>query len=166
MRQEPGQSIISFLAQMSAIWDHLALSDPEWSCSHDASKYVLHRDHQRLNLFLMALTSDYELVRVSLLHWDPLPTLEHAISELVSKETRLGTSKTQSSHNVLATTSVSPAPQYGTSRHSSSPTDLSYCHNTVHLLLACPIRVCKWCKKWEPRHYQADRFKNPNRQNT
>ena len=29
MHQEPGQSIISFLAQMSTIWDHLALSDPE-----------------------------------------------------------------------------------------------------------------------------------------
>ena len=87
MHQEVDQSIISFLAQMSAVWDHLTLSDLEWSYSRDATKYVFHCDKQRLNLFLIALTFDYEPVRVFLFYWDPLPILKQAISELVFEET-------------------------------------------------------------------------------
>ncbi|GFZ19147.1 hypothetical protein Acr_27g0008860 [Actinidia rufa] len=39
---------------------------------------------------LMGLSDIYELVRASLLHCIPLPTLEQAISELLSEETHLG----------------------------------------------------------------------------
>ncbi|GMP89077.1 hypothetical protein CsSME_00040798 [Camellia sinensis var. sinensis] len=38
----------------------------------------------------MALTLVFELVRASLLHRDPLPTLEQVVTELLSEETRLG----------------------------------------------------------------------------
>ena len=67
------------------------------------NSFSTYRDQQRLVQFLMALTSDFEPVRASLLHRKPLPTLQQAISELISKETRPGTVKSQHLESVLAT---------------------------------------------------------------
>lgn len=102
MRQEPDQSINIFLSQVHAIWDQLSLSEPEWSSVVDAEKFTTYRDQQRLIFFLMALIIDFEPIRASLLHCSPLPTLEQAISELLSEETRLGTAKSQHMDTVLA----------------------------------------------------------------
>ena len=102
MRQEPGQSINSFLSQMSAVWDQLALCEPSWKHSDDAAIFVTFRNSQRVLLFLMALHKNFEPVRASLLHRVPLPTLEQATSELISEETRLGI-HTKVLDSVLAT---------------------------------------------------------------
>ncbi|KAH7853047.1 hypothetical protein Vadar_032587 [Vaccinium darrowii] len=107
LRQEPGQSINDFLSQVYCVWDQLALSEPTWSCTIDAQRFTNHKDQQRLILFLMALTPDFEPVRASLLHRSPLPTLEQAISELLSEETRLAVAADATSSSTLDT-SVSP----------------------------------------------------------
>lgn len=150
MRQEPGQSINDFLSQVYAIWDQLSLSEPEWSSIADAQKFTNYRDQQRLILFWMALTTDFEPVRASLLHRSPLPTLEQAISELPSEETRLGTLKSQHLDTVLATHQSRGSPSV---QRSDS---CRYCHSPDHALLRCPIRVCKHCHKTGPGHYQDD----------
>ncbi|KAK2972125.1 hypothetical protein RJ640_007186 [Escallonia rubra] len=48
MKQEPGQSINSFLSQKQGIWDQLELSEPSWTCSEDSSHFIVYRDHLRL----------------------------------------------------------------------------------------------------------------------
>ncbi|XP_059626893.1 uncharacterized protein LOC132269658 [Cornus florida] len=90
--QQPGQSISTFVYEMHAIWDQLSLSEPTWSCASDATKFTTYRDEQRVIMFLMALQPSFEPVRASLPHRHPLPTLEDAITELLSEETRLSTS--------------------------------------------------------------------------
>ncbi|KAG5543283.1 hypothetical protein RHGRI_016128 [Rhododendron griersonianum] len=64
MCQEPSQSINQFLSQMYGVWDQLSLSEPAWNDATDAQKFTTYRDQQRLILLLMALTTDFEHVRV------------------------------------------------------------------------------------------------------
>ncbi|GFS31375.1 hypothetical protein Acr_00g0016960 [Actinidia rufa] len=107
---------------MHGVWDQLALSEPEWSCIIDIEKFTTYRDGQCLILFLMTLKDDFEPVHASLLYQNPLPTLEDAISELLSEETRLRSLKNHQLHNILTT------PQ---GRHSTT-NSCSYCHSTNH----------------------------------
>ncbi|KAF7137487.1 hypothetical protein RHSIM_Rhsim07G0087400 [Rhododendron simsii] len=164
MRQEPEQSINGFLSQIYAIWDQISLSEPSWTSTTDAALFAAYRDQQRLIQFLMALTTDFEPVRASLLHRNPLPTLDQAISELLSEETRLGTLKSQRldsafavhrPHDVQPPQSSGPPPQ--------TPGSCTYCHSLSHELLRCPVRTCKHCHKTRPGHYQSDCWKNPNK---
>ncbi|XP_028054440.1 pectinesterase-like [Camellia sinensis] len=109
----------------------------------------------------MALTSDFEPVRASLLHRTPLPTLEQAISELLSEETWFGTLHPHPVDSVLATpqTRSSPSPQ--------KSTFCNYCQNrslpSTHLLVNCPVCLCRFCNKTGPGHLQQDCFRNPAR---
>ncbi|KAK3029010.1 hypothetical protein RJ639_038213 [Escallonia herrerae] len=95
MKQEPGQSINSFLSQMQGIWDQLKLSEPSWTCSEDLAHFIVYRDHLRLIQFLMSLTDAYESVQSSLLHQSPLPTLDNVVAELRYEETRRGLLQTR-----------------------------------------------------------------------
>lgn len=162
MHQEPGQSINHILSQMYGVWDQLSLSEPAWNDATDAQKFSTYRDQQRLILFLMALTTDFEPVRASLLHRSPLPTLEQAISELLSEETRLGTLKTQHQH--LDTVLVTSQSTGRSAIPSSDGDGCRYCHSPDHNLVQCPIRVCKHCHKTGPGHRQYDCPKNPYKQ--
>ncbi|XP_059639814.1 uncharacterized protein LOC132282224 [Cornus florida] len=159
--QQPGQSISTFVSEIHAIWDQLSLSEPTWSCATDATKFTTYRDRQRVIcqrviMFLMALQPSFEPVRASLLHRHPLPTLEDAITELLSKETRLNTSQPQVTDAALAT----HYPRKKPASSFSSPKECTYCHNTDHALLTCPTRICKFCHKKGPGHYQSDCPKN------
>ena len=145
MRQEPGQSISAFLSQMYPIWDQLTYSEPSsWDTPKDATQFTFHRDHQRLMLFLMALTDQFEPVRASLLHRRPLPTLEHAIAELISEETRLNSLKPRPVDAVLVA--------HQSRGTSSTQLFCRYCHMTNHSLLHCPTRPCPHCHKLAPGH--------------
>lgn len=86
MKQVSGQSINEFLSQLQGIWDQLALSEPSWEDAQDAEKFFKYRDNLRVMQFLMALSHDYEPIRGSILHRGSLPTLEGAMSELLSEE--------------------------------------------------------------------------------
>jgi hypothetical protein len=61
------------------------------------------RDQFCLIQFLMALTSEFELVHAALLQQVPLPTLEFSMSQLLSHETRLRTLQPYHFDAVLAT---------------------------------------------------------------
>ncbi|KAG5543282.1 hypothetical protein RHGRI_016128 [Rhododendron griersonianum] len=141
MCQEPSQSINQFLSQMYGVWDQLSLSEPAWNDATDAQKFTTYRDQQRLILLLMALTTDFEHHRASLLHHSPLPTLEQAISELLSEETRLGTLKTQHQH--LDTVPVTSQSTRRSTILSSDGDGCRYCHNPDHNLVQCPSNPYK-----------------------
>ena len=88
----------------------------------DAAIFATKRDQFHLIQFLMALTSEFEPVRATLLQKVPLPTLEFAMSQLLSHETRLRTLQPHHSDAVL-TTAARP------SSSSSSRNGLKYCKN-------------------------------------
>ncbi|GAV80528.1 UBN2 domain-containing protein [Cephalotus follicularis] len=88
LRQESGQSIDEFHSQVSYYWGLLAVYEPKWHCQEDQTLFTAYRDKLRLTQFLMALRDDFEPTRASILNRQPLPSLETALSELISEETR------------------------------------------------------------------------------
>ncbi|XP_050888819.1 uncharacterized protein LOC127093974 [Lathyrus oleraceus] len=80
-KQEPGQLVNEFLAQIQPIWHQISLAK-------------ISEDHLHLIQVLMALRPEYEVVRASLLHRNPLPSLDTAIQEIIFEETRLNLDKT------------------------------------------------------------------------
>uniref|UniRef100_A0A2N9J2S0 Reverse transcriptase Ty1/copia-type domain-containing protein n=1 Tax=Fagus sylvatica TaxID=28930 RepID=A0A2N9J2S0_FAGSY len=91
MKQTPRQPINEFLSGMQSIWDQMEQSTHIVKDPADAAILATKRDQFHLIQFLMALTSEFEPVRATLLQQVPLPTLEFAMSQLLSHETRLRT---------------------------------------------------------------------------
>ncbi|PWA52684.1 hypothetical protein CTI12_AA256050 [Artemisia annua] len=77
-------SIQDFYSSMSALWDQLALSELPALSSFDP--YIKRRESQGLVQFLMALHHDFEGLRGSILHCDPLPSVDSVVSELLVEE--------------------------------------------------------------------------------
>jgi hypothetical protein len=96
MKQAPRQPINEFLSGMQSIWDQLEQSTHIVKVPADATILATKRDQFHLIQFLMALTSEFEPVRAALLQQVPLPTLEFAMSQLLSYETHLLTLQTPS----------------------------------------------------------------------
>lgn len=111
-------------------------------------------------LFLMSLTNDFEHVHASLLHRSPLPTLDQAITELLSEETHLAPRKPTPINVAFTTVKGSPSNNKHQS-YGSSKKICNYCKKPGHILLECPIRVCQFCLKEAPGHLQRDCFKIP-----
>lgn len=65
-----------------------ALSEPEWKCAEDVQLFLKYQDSLRLTQFLMTLKDEF---LASLLHRSPLPSLDSAVSKLISEEIRLQT---------------------------------------------------------------------------
>ncbi|GKE49401.1 hypothetical protein Tco_1480659, partial [Tanacetum coccineum] len=87
--QQNDTSIQDFYSSMSALWDQLALKKPATLSSFDP--YIKRRKSQRLVQFLMALRQDFEGLRGSILHREPLPSVDSVVSELLAEEIRLKT---------------------------------------------------------------------------
>ena len=111
----------------------------------------------------MALTDEFEHVRVSLLHRSPLHTLEQAVSELLSEETRLATRKIPHSDVVFATHRGSSSSFHNT--RSGFTKKCKYCKKTDHLVLDCPSRTCQICHVQGPGHSLRDCPQNKSSQN-
>lgn len=72
---------------MHDIWDQLALFEPQCDAAAGVSKFAEYRHRMRVMQFLSALNDEFESVRASLLHQDPLPCLETVVSDLLTEET-------------------------------------------------------------------------------
>ncbi|GKV28694.1 hypothetical protein SLEP1_g37711 [Rubroshorea leprosula] len=140
LKQERGESITSFYAKMETIWDQLALSEPTFNDTADIGKYIEYHDKMRLIQFLMALTDDFEPCRASLLHQPPLPTLDSALSRLLSDETHLGLLKPQRDTTMAAAINKFPLSKRGQKycRH---------CNKYGHALYECSLVECHKCKQ-------------------
>lgn len=116
----------------------------------------------------MGLTDRFESVHASLLHRQPLPTLDDVIAELISEETRIQPRIQSSADTVLHVSSSN----YKVRSNDTKPTakwnnnECSFCHSTSHLLLNCPVCYCKWCNVKQPRHYGSDCPKHPRNSGT
>jgi hypothetical protein len=141
MKQAPRQPINEFLSGMQSIWDQLEQSARIVNDLADATILATKRDQFRLIQFLMALTFEFKPVHATLLQQIPLPTLEFAISQLLSHKICLHTLQP---HHPDAFLVIVARPS------SSSRNGLKYgknCHKQGHLLSECPTIQCQYCHK-------------------
>ena len=103
LRQQPEQSVHDFLSEIQPIWDQLALSKLVWDSIHDVEKFAAYKDGVQVYQFLMALNVEFEAVRASLLHQNPILSIEKVILKVLSEDTRLVTFKVQRHILVLDT---------------------------------------------------------------
>uniref|UniRef100_A0A2N9HTG2 CCHC-type domain-containing protein n=1 Tax=Fagus sylvatica TaxID=28930 RepID=A0A2N9HTG2_FAGSY len=143
MKQTPRQPINEFLSGMQSIWDQMEQSTHIVKDPEDAAILATKRDQFHLIQFLMALTSEFEPVRATLLQQVPLPTLAFAMSQLLSHETRLRTLQPHHPDAVLAT-ATRPS---SSSSSRNGPKYCKNCHKQGHLLAECPIIQCRYCHK-------------------
>nr|XP_025702499.1 uncharacterized protein LOC112803201 [Arachis hypogaea] len=150
LKQERGQAVFDFLAQMEIIWDQLTSCEPVLKDPIDAKAYEDYRNRTRLIQFLMALTDDYEPVRASLLHQNPLPSLKDALPRLKSEETRLGLLRSKS-ETVFAATDRKRKICRNCNRPGHSFSDCPSiecrkCKQKGHIGSNCPKLFCHYCK--------------------
>uniref|UniRef100_A0A2N9G7D2 Integrase catalytic domain-containing protein n=1 Tax=Fagus sylvatica TaxID=28930 RepID=A0A2N9G7D2_FAGSY len=130
MKQTPRQPINEFLSGMQSIWDQMEQSTHIVKDPADAAILATKRDQFHLIQFLMALTSEFEPVRATLLQQVPLPTLEFAMSQLLSHETRL---RTLQPHHPDAGHLLAECPTI----------QCRYCHKIGHIVYNCPTKPPK-----------------------
>ncbi|KAK3036040.1 hypothetical protein RJ639_030741 [Escallonia herrerae] len=88
--RQDDKSVQEFYNVMNGIWDQLDLMDPL-----ELRKLAIYQkvcEEQKLVQFLMALRTEFEPLRGSMLHRSPLPSVDKVLSELVAEETRLKSS--------------------------------------------------------------------------
>ena len=95
-------SVHEFYYTMTYLWDQLALI--ESNGLKECGACIAQREEQRLMQFLMALHSDFERLRGSILHRSPLSFVDSIISELLTEERRL---KSHSEMGILSAPSPS-----------------------------------------------------------
>ncbi|KAJ9562014.1 hypothetical protein OSB04_007174 [Centaurea solstitialis] len=133
-------------------------------------------------------------VRASLLHRHPLPSLEDAITELLSEETRLQlrTPASVPSESIFSTSTSSfnskgkgfqksyNRPPGFQNSYNNKPSDLpnnkpsgkpsghecTFCHSPSHYLVDRPIRWCKHYGIQHPRHLLSECPQNPKKHQT
>ncbi|OMP04760.1 glutamate receptor 2.7-like protein [Corchorus olitorius] len=95
IRQKPGQSVEDVFVEMCFIWNELAHFEPKFKHADCAEKFIAYRDLERLYQFLIALHDDFDNIRTSILHRDPLPSLDRVVLELSHMEKHLPSAKLQ-----------------------------------------------------------------------
>ncbi|XP_026459664.1 uncharacterized protein LOC113360346 [Papaver somniferum] len=132
LKQQSDQTISDFHSEMSIVWNQLELMEPKWTA--DTKIWQKYREDSRLVQLLMALIDEFETVRASILHRSPLPTVETALSELITEETR----KRVRTCTVSPSTSSANASQVSTSQTAPPSTpQCNYCKAFAHLVGNC-----------------------------
>ena len=133
--------IQEFYLAMSNLWDQLSLT--ESAELQGFAPYITRREEQRLVQFLMALRDDFEGLRGSILHRNPLPSVDSVVSELLAEEIRL---KSQSSNKGILPApnpSVFAVPSRPPSSSPSRPKvgfdECSFCKRKGHWKAQCPM---------------------------
>ena len=141
--QQNNLSVQEFYAAMSDLWDQLALTEPDVLKAF--KPYIDRREEQRLVQFLMALRSDFEGLRGSILHRTPLPTVDSVVHELIAEETRI------KSHADKAPKTFTPAVFFVSQRPPSSNQnrprvafdECAFCKKKNHWKANCPLLTSK-----------------------
>ncbi|KAL5698367.1 hypothetical protein ACHQM5_029416 [Ranunculus cassubicifolius] len=138
------RTIQQFYHEMSSLWDQLDMIDsPELLA---LPLYAEKRKRQKLFQFIFALRDDFENIRSSILHRNPLPDLDNVVSELLADEDRLksqfsrGATMQQPAVFAASKHSFSPFHQHKNRNH-ILPNECKYCHGIGHWAKDCPSLV-------------------------
>ena len=162
--QQKNMSILEFYNAMTSIWDELALT--ESTGLKECKDYITYREEQRLVQFLMALRSDFEGLRGSILHRTPLPSVDSVVSELVAEETRLKSLAGEiflpsSSTSVLAVPSQLPMQNQNKSYMRVASDECSFCKQKGHWKFQCS-KLLKKQQSSQSQQQSQQRFYRPN----
>ena len=94
--QQGEMSVREYFAELSTIWDELALQEPKWSGEAIELRTKQLEENHFFN-FLNGLRPEFEQTRSSLLSSFSSPPLEDVLTKLSGEETRLGMNKTNQS---------------------------------------------------------------------
>ena len=86
MRQDSGQSISDYYSQIASMQEQLDAADPPLKYAEDIDLFAECKDRRRFTQFMMGLREDFKPTRIALLSRYPLPSLDGAVKELISKE--------------------------------------------------------------------------------
>ena len=111
-------SIQEFYFAMTDLWDQLALT--ELTELKACGAYIERKEQQRLVQFLIALHSDFEGLRGSILYCSPLFSVDSVVSELLVEEIHL---QSYSEKGILSASnpSVLAVPSKPFSNHQNKP---------------------------------------------
>ncbi|KAJ9562057.1 hypothetical protein OSB04_007217 [Centaurea solstitialis] len=144
-------SVQEFYVAMSDLWDQLALTE---TAKLKAFKpYISRREEQCLVQFLMALRSDFEGLRGTILHRTPLPTVDSVVHELIAEETHLK-SYGDKDPKLPSTPAVFAVPQRSQNKARVAPDECSYCKQKNHWKSQCPLLLNKGNKQQRPQQQQ------------
>ena len=135
--QQGNDSSHAFYVKMTTLWDQLSFMEPQFTSAANSATFETYRQETRLVKFLMALRPEYEHVRSMLLHPSPPPSVDMALSELLSGEqtqSSLSTKRTTDGGYVLVSTSPTTQPRLlGPPHYKGGPPDISnYLKNKGH----------------------------------
>ncbi|CAH9130393.1 unnamed protein product [Cuscuta epithymum] len=161
--QTEDMGIEEFYNKMTMLWDQLAAT--ESAELRAFAPYIARREEQRLVQFLMALRSEFELMRGSILHRTPLPSVDSVVHELLAEETRLKTHTSKAAH--ASTPSVFAVPQsadssamavrtqrFSQNRHMTTQ-ECAYCKEQGHWKNQCPKLLERNRQTGQPRGGRA-----------
>ncbi|KAK8950885.1 hypothetical protein KSP39_PZI004349 [Platanthera zijinensis] len=80
------------------------------ACTVDAQTLQKDKYHFRVHVFLMGLNMEFDVVRLYVLHCDPLPSLREAFNMLLSDENRRRSFGSSTDHSALTEISRGPLP--------------------------------------------------------
>ena len=143
--QQNSLSVQEFYGSMSDLWDQLALTE---SAELKAFKpYTDRREEQRLVQFLMALRSDFEGLRGSILHRTPLPTVDSVVHELIAEETRIKSNTDKGPKTATPAVFAAVPQQRPQSSNQNRPKvafdECTYCRKKNHWKAQCPLLLSK-----------------------
>ena len=163
--QQNSLSIQDFYASMSDLWDQLALTE---SAELKAFKpYIARREEQRLVQFLMALRSDFEGLRGTILHRTPLPTVDSVVHELIAEETRIKSQSDKGSKAVATPTVFAVQNQTrpsGQFKPKVAFDECAFCKKKNHWKSQCPLLLGKGNYQNQTRpsgQFQPPQFNRP-----
>ncbi|KAJ9566549.1 hypothetical protein OSB04_002515 [Centaurea solstitialis] len=101
----------------------------------------------------MALRSDFEGLRGTILHRTPLPTVDSVVHELIPEETRLK-SYGDKDPKLPSTPAVFAVPQRSQNKARVAPDECSYCKQKNHWKSQCPLLLNKGKQQQRPQQQQ------------
>ena len=155
--QQNDMSIQDFYTAMSDLWDQLALTESKQL--KDFAPYIARREEQRLVQFLMALRSDFEGLRGTILHRSPLPSVDSVVHELIAEETRIK-SQADKGSKVTSPTAVFAVP---TNQSRQAPRvgydACAFCKQKGHWKANCPLLLNKGKKPQSGQNHKSGQQK-------
>ncbi|XP_074556888.1 uncharacterized protein LOC141812829 [Curcuma longa] len=135
LKHESGQSIDDFFSTIQSLWDRIDEAN-------------IDEEQLRVIQLLMKLGPEYESVRGSLLHRDPLPSLDIAMKEISFEATRFAMLRSPTTDSALAVPSSVPTFPRKDARkdaRSDKSARCRRCPNADHAYTHCPNIECRYC---------------------